>query len=358
MSCCDQTDAPICPCGPLVHPRVITNPPGLNRIAYRPGDYTSFRHALLLPRAGENQLTQGDGTRVVQVWRPSVRDDDLAVRDLAVQMIEWWAYVADVLTFYNERVANQAYLRTADPPESVNRLIRLLGYRPRPGIGATGILAALASGPNPFTLPAGFQIQSKPGPGQQPQVFELDKDVTITPPVGPFGSNIVQGTADVEPAPAPMPVGIGSDGSVLLSGTSSAIKAGDRVLILPIGSPSSASDFAAATAIAVTHEKDALGKAVTRVVFDPTKDDLNAVTDVTRYRLLRTDQSSQVWLYPAKDNSVIHPGANKRSRSISRPSYGASRPAIRSSLTFPIGHNTRIVVTSRTPPRRSGTRTP
>ena len=129
---CQQTDA-----------RAISNPPGRDAIAYRVGDYLSFRHALLLPRAGETELA---------AWRPGAQGD------LAVQMLEWWAYVSDVLTFYSERIANEDYLRTAILPESVHRLIRLLGYRPRPGIGAKAVVAALLSGPKAVKLPRGFAI--------------------------------------------------------------------------------------------------------------------------------------------------------------------------------------------------------
>ena len=58
-------------------------------------------------------------------------------------MVEWWAYLADILTFYNERIANEAYLGTAQLPESVNHLVQLLGYRPQPALGRKGQLAAL-----------------------------------------------------------------------------------------------------------------------------------------------------------------------------------------------------------------------
>jgi hypothetical protein len=156
MICCGNAEDPICTCGQFVHPSVISNPPGLSSIAYRAGDYTTFRHALLLPRAGETELTRPSGAKVTQVWRPGAQGD------LAVQMIEWWAYLASVLTFYNERVANQAYLRTADLAESVGRLVRLLGYRPRPGIGATGLLAALVNSPRPLTLPRRFRASPAP----------------------------------------------------------------------------------------------------------------------------------------------------------------------------------------------------
>ena len=32
------------------------------------------------------------------------------VADLGVMMVEWWAYLGDILTFYNERIANEDYL--------------------------------------------------------------------------------------------------------------------------------------------------------------------------------------------------------------------------------------------------------
>jgi hypothetical protein len=225
-------------------------------------------------------------------------------------MTEWWAYLADILTFYNERVANQAYLHTADLPESVNRLIQLLGYRRRPGIGAFGILAALATGPNPFTLLQGFQIQSKPGPGEQPQVFELDSDVTITPPLAAPGSNAVQGTGAVQPAPVtPTSATISQGTPVVLAGTSSAVKTGDRVLILPIVQPGKLSDFAVATVATVTHAKDPSGNAITSVTFSADITTLLSA-DITQYHLLGNSQSSQVWQYPAQTGAVIQLGPN------------------------------------------------
>ena len=162
---------PICPCdGDL--PAAPTNLPQLNHIAYRAGTWLEFRRAVLTPLDGETSLSL-DG---VPIWRTQGQGD------LAVMMAEWFAYLADILTFYNERIANQDYLRTADLPESINHLIRLLGYRPRPAIGATGTLAALVSPGQSATLPKGLQFQSKPGPGQAPQIFELAADTAIALP--------------------------------------------------------------------------------------------------------------------------------------------------------------------------------
>jgi len=147
----DRTIPPSpCPCATVVHPWVIFNPSNQPTIDYRVGDYAAFRDALLRALPGETELTQTVNGQVIQIWHPG------AEGDLAVQMMEWWAYLSDVLTFYNERVATQAYLGVADLPESVNRLIQLLGYRPRPGIGASGTLAALLNTAKPVTLPQGF----------------------------------------------------------------------------------------------------------------------------------------------------------------------------------------------------------
>ena len=90
-------------------------------------------------------------------------------------MLEWWAYLADILTFYNERIANESYLRTAALPDSVAGLVALLGYRPRPAIGAVGAVAALrkASRPaEPLSIPTGMQLASTATPAVPAQTFE------------------------------------------------------------------------------------------------------------------------------------------------------------------------------------------
>jgi hypothetical protein len=143
----------------------------LSRIAYRDTRYGVMRQALLTPLAGETALGP---------WRPG------ATGDLAVMMVEWWAYLGEILTFYNEQIANEAYLRTAVRPDSVAGLVRLLGYRPQPGIAATATLGALLQpgvlATGGITLPAGLQVQSKPGPGEMPQTFELTAPLSVGAP--------------------------------------------------------------------------------------------------------------------------------------------------------------------------------
>src|SRR5207247_831372 len=71
------------------------------------------------------------------------RDDDYAIG-----LLDLWAALADVLTFYQERYANEAFLRTATQRESIARLARLLDYRLAPGAAATTQLAFTRDGGN------------------------------------------------------------------------------------------------------------------------------------------------------------------------------------------------------------------
>ncbi|HEX8777158.1 MAG TPA: putative baseplate assembly protein [Rhodanobacter sp.] len=93
--------------------------------------------------------------------------------DPAIAFLDAWATVADVLTFYQERIANEGYLRTATERRSVLELARLVDYRLRPGVAASVYLAyTIEQNAAPVTIPAGARAQSVPAPGEQMQTFE------------------------------------------------------------------------------------------------------------------------------------------------------------------------------------------
>ncbi len=94
--------------------------------------------------------------------------------DPALALLDGWATVADVLTFYQERIANEGYLRTATERRSVLELARLLGYAPRPGVASTVYLAYTIDDNFKETalIDIGARSQSVPGPGELPQSFE------------------------------------------------------------------------------------------------------------------------------------------------------------------------------------------
>ncbi|KQR16000.1 hypothetical protein [Cellulomonas sp. Leaf334] len=114
---------------------------------------------------------------------------DLAVRSLATQppadptvaLLDTWAVVTDVVSFYTERIAQEGFLRTATETASVRQLARTLGYELRPGAAARVELAfAVESAPTaPLSVdvPAGTPVQSVPPPGKLPQTFETTADL-------------------------------------------------------------------------------------------------------------------------------------------------------------------------------------
>lgn len=94
--------------------------------------------------------------------------------DPAIALLDAWAVVADVLTFYQERIANEAYLRTARERRSLIELAHLVGYKPRPGVSAGGHVAFTLDDGLSIEIPAGTACQSVPAPGTTapPQTFE------------------------------------------------------------------------------------------------------------------------------------------------------------------------------------------
>lgn len=159
-------------------PQGLTNREGLSAIVYRIGDHAQFRasvHASL----SSSKFAPLAGLRT--------RDDD----DFTVGLIDAFACALDVLTFYQERIANESYLRTAVERVSLQEMGKLIGYRLRPGLAAETWLAfALDTPPAPpanlppepgnfvtgipasLALDAGVKVQSVPGPGETPQTFE------------------------------------------------------------------------------------------------------------------------------------------------------------------------------------------
>jgi hypothetical protein len=226
---------------------VVTNPPGLAQIGYRAGGFGDFRQALLRPLAGEQAI--GD-------WRP-------AAGDLGLQVLEWWAYLADVLTFYNERIANESYLRTATRAESVAGLVGLLGYAPAPGLAATGVVAALRKAGHPtepLAVPAGMRLSSVATPGIASQTFEVDEAVTFS------GPSTVPVT--LPPNPALLLNFNGSPQSVLLAGRVNGIQSGDELLLVERGFAGSNDHWSLVSVGAVTPTPDpASGAPNTLVTF-------------------------------------------------------------------------------------------
>ena len=156
--CCDPVET--APAAPLA----ISNPPGLSAIRYRIGTFDSFRRAMLDDVARPDLL--GDLPNPFASWREG------AAGDYQTTFVELWAYLADILTFYQERIANEAYLPTATQRDSLRRLAELIGYRPGPGAAASAQLAFTVEKGKQVSVPASFRVSSRASPGKPAAIFE------------------------------------------------------------------------------------------------------------------------------------------------------------------------------------------
>ncbi len=194
----------------------ISNAQGLSAIAYRIGDWGTVK-ATALSRLSSSDFPALSGL--------TTRGDD----DFSIALCDAFATMADVVTFYQERIANESYLRTAGQFNSTLQLAKLIGYQPAPGVAASAALAFAmqtapgqpSMSPQPSVVPVGTRAQSNPDPGQTPQTFET----------------IAQITARLEwnaiPAQTGVPVPIVENLTDLyLSGTATQLSPGDALAIV------------------------------------------------------------------------------------------------------------------------------
>lgn len=119
-----------------------TEPEREPAIDYLAKDYASFRQALLdhLPT-------------LIPDWR------ERHEADLGIALVELFSYVGDYLSYYQDAVANEAYLETARSRTSVRRHVRLLDYRMHDGASARTFVhfGTTATG----SIPKGTQILTR-----------------------------------------------------------------------------------------------------------------------------------------------------------------------------------------------------
>ncbi|MCX6227323.1 MAG: hypothetical protein NTV01_21685 [Bacteroidia bacterium] len=138
----------------------------MNAIPRQIAGFSDFRNAMLEDIRSKTPL---------YLWRAREGDDP------GIMLLEMWAYICDSIAFYDEVIANEAYIRTARQRASVNKLASLLGYLPRPAVASAVSLAAIADGRQLLKIPAGTAFRSGAFNGNPPQVFETSRDLFIHP---------------------------------------------------------------------------------------------------------------------------------------------------------------------------------
>jgi hypothetical protein len=160
-------------------PEPIHNRAGLAALRYRVGTHSRFLQSMKARLATtEVERSATDGTALPAV-RPLAALTTRDPSDFSIALLDAWATLGDVLTFYQERIANECYLTTATERRSVLELARLVGYTLRPGVAATAYLAYTLEDKQtePVTIAAGARAQSVPGPDETAQTFETSDEL-------------------------------------------------------------------------------------------------------------------------------------------------------------------------------------
>lgn len=205
-------------------PEVLYNRPGLSAIAYRIGTHAEVLASL------QSRLSSQDYPALAKL---RTRDSD----DFSIALLDAYASMADVLSFYQERLANESYLRTAGERLSLSEQARLIGYRLKPGVAAETCLAFTLQEPPPqppsteprqatgvpdkVTLNIGIKVQSMPGPDEKPQTFETVESIEARP-----AWNVLLPRMHEPKLP------VFGTKVIYLQGTATQLKAGDALLLV------------------------------------------------------------------------------------------------------------------------------
>lgn len=180
--CCPPAKAGACGCCEgieAITPVATANRPGLPALSYRIGTHATFLETMKARLTTLFLEKEIDGQKEKAKFNPLLKLTSREADDFSIVLLDAWAIVADVLTFYQERIANEGYLRTATERRSILELARLVGYQPRPGVASSVYLAYTldTNFKEETTIPKGARSQSVPGPGELPQSFETSEDL-------------------------------------------------------------------------------------------------------------------------------------------------------------------------------------
>lgn len=135
--------------------------PGLTALRYRVGTHGRFKETMKADIAGHPALRE-----------LATREDN----DPTIALLDACAAMLDVFTFYQERIANEGFLRTATERRSIGELAGQIGYQLGAGVAASVPVAFTVEdapgAPGWALIEKGTKLQSIPGPGEKPQIFE------------------------------------------------------------------------------------------------------------------------------------------------------------------------------------------
>ena len=157
-NCCEEATS--------LNSNTSSNDHGLATLLYRVRTHGQFKTSMLRGLSDSAVLK-----------KLTIRDDN----DTTIALIDTWAVILDILTFYNERIINEGYILTAKERLSLVELARHINYIPKPGVAAsswiTFTMEDVTDAPSQAKVPVGTRVQSIPGQDEKAQVFETIEEI-------------------------------------------------------------------------------------------------------------------------------------------------------------------------------------
>lgn len=290
-----------CPCCSTVPGHISQdNRPALSRFNYRIGTYGSIREFL---------FHHIDKTPNLQRWTHRAADDP------AVALLEGASILGDILTFYQETYANEAFLRTATWRDSIAALVRLLGYRLSPAVGGKAVFAFELKKDEPVVIPVGFPLKATLEELPKPAEFEATEEITAYPWLNRFNLFRPLTGGDITPETTEFYI---SSPDQLIAPID--LKVGDRLMIGDAPSNMVARDFAIANAeIVIIHSIRKQHHHTYYRIKGTLKRTVN-VGQLSAYRLGRTFHHFG-YNSPAK---IVNPSAQLTSSATTTPASGST----------------------------------
>lgn len=183
------------------------------RLSFGLGHYKQFFDELVAALPG-TVVKRPDG----RVFVPLAQLTERELSDPTMALFDAWAAVADILSFYQDRILNEGYLPTAIEMRSMALLGRMLSFSPATFIAASTHLALLVEpgAGKPVTIPAASAVQAGAG-----VVFETSDTVIAVPSLNCLTPLQTRSATLAEDAV-----------SVLLQGTALGLSPGDPLLLV------------------------------------------------------------------------------------------------------------------------------
>ena len=133
----------------------LLKPPSILNVNYTNQDFWSMKTRLV---SFIQERFGPQGTVIPNTF------NDFVESDLAVMLIENWAFLADTLSFKMDQNVNELFIDTVTEVENIFRLAKLIGFNPRPPISARAMYVATINTPLTVDLaietPVPIQISS------------------------------------------------------------------------------------------------------------------------------------------------------------------------------------------------------